>query len=105
MRNTLIVVVLILLLFASCAKQKEMNSITNLDIYAGNVAGVDQDGYVHAIEALCAEMERYPELFYGTIVRVIRYGDRNTVKAAPVLKVKMPDQPDCRVSGQIWKGG
>jgi hypothetical protein len=105
MKLRLFVSIALLLFTDSCGKSTPELSFDRFDIYAGYAAGVDEVGYQHAVDAFTEEMERQAVHFSGTEIRVIRYGDRNSVKAVPVLKVRMPHRPDCRVRGAIFKQG
>lgn len=88
----------------SCEEKNKVEKQARLDIYAGYTVGVDRTGYDHAVRSLVEELSHQPETFTGTEVRIIRFGDRHTVKAVPVLKTVMPRSPDCRTN-QIWKNG
>lgn len=94
-----------LLWLTACEQPKRNASLSRLHIYAGYVDGMDAAGYRHAVAALCGEMTKQPALFSGTEISVIRFGDRNTVQAAPVLKVQLPVWPDCEKGGGLFKTG
>jgi hypothetical protein len=65
---------------------------------------MDEAGYRHVVAAFCGELAQQPEFFSATEVTVIRYGDRHSVRATPVLKLKLPAWPDCQKGG-IFKTG
>jgi len=95
---------LLLSLARACPLTTQQQSLSHLHLYAGYVRGIDEAGYHHAVAAFCDEMAQQPELFSATEVTVIRYGDRNSVRATPVLKLKLPAWPDCQKGG-LFKTG
>ncbi len=90
---------LLLSLIRACPLATPPQSLPRLHLYAGYVHGMDEAGYRHAVAAFCGELAQQPEFFSATEVTVIRFGDRNSVQATPVLKVTLPAWPDCRQSG------
>ncbi|HSE17747.1 MAG TPA: hypothetical protein VLB46_11900 [Pyrinomonadaceae bacterium] len=106
MKFLLFITMALLLFSESCGKSTPPQAgLDRLDIYSGYVAGVDEVGYQHAVDTFTDEMERQAVHFASAEIRIIRYGDRNSVRAVPVLKLRMPQRPDCHVRGAIFKQG
>ena len=74
-----------------------------LDIYAGYTHVTDKNSYNYAIRTLISQMEERWKAFSSVHVRLIRFGDRNTVTSVPVYNFFItPDSP-CKTSGSILK--
>jgi len=69
-----------------------------LDIYAGYTHVTDKNSYDYAIRTLISQMEYRWKAFSSVLVRLIRFGDRNTVTSVPVYEFFItPDLP-CETS-------
>lgn len=96
MKIKILTLALLLLTACACQSVKTDKPLPRLNLYSGYVHGMDEAGYYHGVDALITEMKKDPEFFSATELKLIRFGDRNSVQATPILTDKLPSWPQCK---------